>query len=101
MARAFLISDRYPSPAPGRCADTRSDGTAFHGDTSLRSADRPSPLNPMGARAPGYCADPAQNPGDCPTENCDYAPLSHDIKLVKMTGRDNDPIVKAPKKPAK
>lgn len=87
MAKSFDMSDRYPSPAPGRVADSKCKM-----DGGL-SSPGPSPLNPMGARVPGYCADPAQNPGNCPTgdQDCDYTPLGHTIPNVPMAGRIAQP----------
>ena len=70
MAKSFDMNDRYPSPAPGRVADSRSKATGGGA----------SPLNPMGASVPGYCADPAQNPGDCPTTDCDRTTLGGKTK---------------------
>jgi hypothetical protein len=66
MARSFSMSERYPSPAPGRLPEQRSKAT---GGGS-------SPLDPMGSNQPGYCAPQGQNPGDCPTKDCDKTPLA-------------------------
>jgi hypothetical protein len=66
MAKTFDMKDRCVSPAWGREPEQRSKATG----------GGPSPLDPMGAAIPGYCAPAAQSPGDCPERDCDYAPLS-------------------------
>lgn len=70
MAKSFDMTDRYPSPAPGVSPSQRSKATGGGA----------SPLNPMGAPVPGYCAEPQQNPGDCPKGDCDRTPLGKSTK---------------------
>lgn len=65
MAKSSNHGDRYPSPAPGRLPEQRSKA----------NGGGASPLDPMGTAVPGYCAAPAQNPGDCPSGDCDRTPL--------------------------
>ena len=72
MAKSFDMTERYPSPAYGRTPEQRSKATGGGA----------SPLDPMGAEVPGYCAAPAQSPSDCPSKDCDYAPLTR--KAEKM-----------------
>lgn len=66
MAKSFDMADRYPSPAAGRQPAQRSKATG----------GGKAPLDPMGDPIPGWCAKPGQNPGDCPTSDCDFTPRS-------------------------
>ena len=74
MAKNFDQTERYPSAAYGRTPEQRSK--ALGGGAS--------PLDPMGAKVPGYCADAAQSASDCPARDCDYTPT---MRKAEKTGK--------------